>query len=37
MRKIRVAMLVCVLLSTALMSLPWLVPNCGWMALIASG
>lgn len=34
MRKIRLAMWICVLLSAALMSLPWLVPHCGGFALI---
>ena len=34
MRKVRLVMWFCVLLSAALMSLPWLVPHCGWVALI---
>ena len=34
MRKIRIVLWICVLLSVALMSVPWLVPHCGWMALI---
>ena len=33
MRKVKLAMWICVLLSAALMSLPWLVPHCGWVAL----
>ena len=34
MRKIRIALLTCILLSAVLMSMPWLVPHCGVLALI---
>lgn len=34
MKRVKLAMWICVLLSAALMSLPWLVPHCGFLALI---
>ncbi len=35
MKRVKLAMWICVLLSAALMSLPWLVPHCGFLALIS--